>query len=128
MENENLNSENQVIRETSLPLYSSKGWIKFLGVIMIVYGVLLAISLVGIIIAWLAIWLGIMLYKTAEKINYAHVSGDKEAMMKAQHYLASFLTFFGVLAFVNILLMVIFTIVLSTTNWIASLREIVPYY
>ena len=76
MENENLNIEQKVVREVSLPLFSSKGWIKFLGILMIIYGVIAAMTIVGIIFAWLPIWLGVLLNQTANRIEQAHLAGD----------------------------------------------------
>ena len=38
------------------------GWLKFLGIILIIAGGLYALTLVGIIIAWLPIWLGILIF------------------------------------------------------------------
>ena len=47
--------ESQVVREVSAPLFEAKGWMKFLGVLMILYGVLMIMTIVGIVICWLPI-------------------------------------------------------------------------
>ncbi len=40
-----------LVREISLPLYQAQGWMKFLGIVMIVQGVLTALTIIGIIFA-----------------------------------------------------------------------------
>ena len=50
------------------PLYNAKGWMKFVGVLSIIYGVLVALSIIGILIAWLPIWIGILLFQSASAV------------------------------------------------------------
>ncbi len=125
MENEiqNQNPEPEFITQMSFPLYSSKGWIKLIGILMIIYGVILAISIVGIIIAWLPIWLGVLLMQAANRIEQAHVTGNKELMIKAQNSLATFFTIYGVLALVGIIISVVFIIVGLTTGFFMHMQD-----
>jgi hypothetical protein len=58
-------AEALVIREVGTPLFMGRGWLKFLGVISIIQGVLTAFSIVGILICWIPIWLGILLLRSA---------------------------------------------------------------
>ena len=125
MENEIFNNEENTVREVSLPLYGSKGWVKFLGVLMIIYGVLVALSIVGIIIAWLPIWLGILLVKTADSMQQAHLAGDKMAMIKAQNSLSTYFTVYGVLALIGILLVVLFLIVILSTGIMYNIQDMI---
>lgn len=46
-------------------LIRSKGWIKFLGIVLIVYGALLALTVWGLLVAWLPIWMGVLLYQAS---------------------------------------------------------------
>lgn len=48
----------------------SATWMKLLGVLLIIDGVIMLISIVGIIFCWLPIWLGVIIFKAA---------GDAEA-------------------------------------------------
>ena len=45
-------SESEFVRRASMPLYSARGWMKFVGIIMIIGGIPSAIGLVGIIPIW----------------------------------------------------------------------------
>ncbi|MCB2207815.1 MAG: DUF5362 domain-containing protein [Bacteroidetes bacterium] len=130
MENEELNTEQKVVREVSLPLFSSKGWIKFLGILMIIYGVFVAMTLVGIIIAWLPIWLGVLLNQTANRIEQAQVSGDITAMVRSQNSLSTYFTVYGVLALIGIIGIIIAIVVVITTGVLFQLPELLQenYY
>ena len=48
--------EETIIKELSLPIYQSRGWMKLIGVMSIIGGVLAAFTIVGILICWLPIW------------------------------------------------------------------------
>ncbi len=124
MEDEIINNEENVVREVSLPLYGSKGWIKFLGVLMIIYGALVALSIVGILIAWLPIWLGVLLNQTANRIEQAHVAGDKVALIRAQNSLSTYFTIYGVLALIGIAMIALFFIIMLSTGMFSHLNEL----
>ncbi|NOX85591.1 MAG: DUF5362 domain-containing protein [Chlorobi bacterium] len=123
IENQKQNPEPELITQVSFPLYSSKGWVKLIGILMIIYGVILAISLVGIIIAWLPIWLGVLLMQVASRIEEAHVTGNKELMIKAQNSLATFFTIYGVLALIGIIISVVFIIVGLSTGFFMHMQD-----
>ena len=117
------NIESSLITELSLPLLNSKGWIKLIGILMIIYGVILALTLVGIIIAWLPIWLGVLLMQVASRIDQAHVTGNKEMMIRAQTSLATFFTIYGVLALIGIIISVVFVIVGLSTGFFMHMQD-----
>ena len=130
MENEDVNIEQKVVREVSLPLFSGKGWIKFLGILMIIYGAFMALTLVGIIIAWLPIWLGVLLNQTANKIEQAQISGDIAAMVRSQNSLSTFFTIYGILALIGIIGAIIAIVVVVSTGVLYNLPELLQenYY
>ncbi|MFO7651171.1 MAG: DUF5362 family protein, partial [bacterium] len=43
------------------------GWLKFFGIVTIIAGALNALSLVGILWAWLPIWLGVLLVQAGSR-------------------------------------------------------------
>jgi hypothetical protein len=51
--------EAHMVQELSIPIHQAQGWLKFLGVLSIIGGVAQALSLVGIVIAWLALRSGL---------------------------------------------------------------------
>ena len=101
------NSEAMVTKELSLPLYQGKGWMKFLGVMNIISGVSMALTIVGIIVAWLPIWLGVLLFQSASAIEQAQATGDKAAMIQSMSKLKIFFVITGVLMLILLLSVVI---------------------
>ena len=128
MESEILNTEEKIVKELSHPLYSSKGWIKLVGVLLLIYGIFAALTLVGIIIAWLPIWLGILLIQSSNRIADAQLSGDKFAMIKAQSNLGTYFTIYGVLTLLGIVFGIIVFIVAFSTGLLTHLDEFRPDY
>jgi hypothetical protein len=101
-------SANPAIQDLSQPLASGKGWMKFVGIIFIIHGALLAITLVGIIIAWLPIWIGVLVMQSAGAIERAQLSGDAFALKEALAKLRTYFVIQGVLYLVGIALGVIY--------------------
>jgi len=85
------------IREISLPIFQSKGWIKFIGILSIIQGVVAALTLVGLIIAWLFIWIGVLLMQCASAIERARIRGDKASLLSSLEKLRTYFTIQGIL-------------------------------
>ena len=123
IQNLDQNNESGLITEVSSPLYNSKGWIKLIGILMIIYGAIMALSLVGIIIAWLPIWLGVLLLQVSSRIEQAHAIGSKDMMIRAQTSLATFFTIYGVLALIGIIISVVFIIIGLSTGFFWHMQD-----
>jgi hypothetical protein len=105
------NEQANVIKEVSIPLYQARGWMKLLGILNIIGGVLAALSIVGIIIAWLPIWMGVILYQAGSSSEQAYFNGDKYSMAKSLNQLKLYFTINGIMALLGIGIWVIFVIV-----------------
>ncbi len=99
--------QNNLIKEISTPVYQSRGWMKFVGVLLIITGVFYALSIVGIIIAWLPIWMGIVLFQAGSSSEQAFFSGDKFSLLKSLNQIKLFFTIMGIMSLIGILLSVI---------------------
>ncbi len=44
-------------------------WMKVLGVFFIVYGVITCITIIGLVIGWVPIWLGVLLFSSAKRLD-----------------------------------------------------------
>ncbi|MCD4725495.1 MAG: DUF5362 domain-containing protein [Bacteroidales bacterium] len=99
--------QNNLIKEISTPVYQSRGWMKFLGVLMIIVGVFYALTIVGIIIAWLPIWMGVVLYQAGSSSEQAFFSGDKYSLLKSLNQIKLYFTIMGIMSLIGILLSVI---------------------
>jgi hypothetical protein len=95
------------IRGVIEPLYRGKFWMQLLGVVSILYGVLLAITIVGLIVAWIPIWAGVVLMQAVSASSRAFEGGDAVEMTHAMAKLKTYFTIFGVLMLIGIILTVV---------------------
>ena len=98
--------ESSVVQEVSTPIYESRGWIKLTAVLSIINGVLIALSIVGILIAWLPIWMGVVLYKSASSIESAKESGHKYALVESLNNMKTYFTIMGVINLIGLVFLV----------------------
>jgi hypothetical protein len=89
----------QEIKRTSVEM---SGWLKFIGVVAIVYGGLIALTIIGIIIAWLPIWMGIMLYSAGKKANDAQYTNNPMHLVEMMRKLKTFFLVQGVLLIIGL--------------------------
>jgi hypothetical protein len=118
--------DESLVKEVSRPLFGAKGWMKFLGVLMIIYAVLMTIMTfgIGLIIAWLPFWIGLLLFKAAGSVELAATSGDKQALVEAMTKLKTYFTIYGILALIGIVVSVIAMIVFGTTALFSALSNL----
>jgi hypothetical protein len=112
--------ESALIKEIAQPIFEAKGWMKFLGVLMIIYGVLTACTIIGIIFAWLPIWLGVILFQAGSKIDGAYHAGNKAELLASLGKLKTFFLIYGILALIGLALTVIMMLV-----WGAAISAII---
>ncbi|MFG6666966.1 DUF5362 family protein [Halomonas sp. HNIBRBA4712] len=96
----------ELLRDVAEPLYRAKIWMQLIGVMLILGGVLTAITVVGIVIAWIPIWGGVVLMQAAGASKRAYQSGDERELRFALGKLKTHFTIFGVLVLLYLLLFV----------------------
>ncbi len=96
--------EEASIQQLSTPIYQVRGWLKLLGVFSIIEGIVQALSIVGILVAWLPIWMGVLLYQAASSIESAGQFGDRFAFLRSLSSLKTYFVVQGVLTLVGILI------------------------
>ena len=102
----------------------SKGWLKFLGVLMIIYGIIVAFSLVGILIAWLPIWMGVLLFQAGNRADEALFTKDPNQLVTMMSKLKTFFIIQGVLAIIALIALTIAMIgVISTGGTLFSILQ-----
>lgn len=92
-----------LVKEITGPLYEVRGWMKFLGVVMIVQGIMVALSIIGIVVAWLPIWLGVLLFQSASAAETAQISGNKAQLMESLRKLKMYFIINGVLMLIMLI-------------------------
>ena len=95
------------LKELFEPLYRAKIWMQLVGVVLIIMGIITALSIIGIVIAWVPIWAGIVLMQAAGSVDQAYSSGESAAAATAMRRLKTYFTILGVLMLIYIVLMVV---------------------
>ena len=98
-----LPQEPRMVQELSMPIYPARGWLKFLGILSIIGGVGQALSIVGILIAWLPIWMGVLMFQAGSSIDSAGQFGDKFAFLRSLSSLKTYFVLQGVLVLIGII-------------------------
>lgn len=88
---------------------------QFLGIINIISGALTALSIVGILIAWLPIWLGILLMQAASALGTAYEADDEASFIRAGSKLKTYFVVNGVVLIISFVLGILMTLVFWTT-------------
>lgn len=99
--------DSHLVQELSEPIFQSRGWLKFLGVLSIISGVGQALSIVGILFAWLPIWMGVLLFQAGSSVDGAKQFGDKFAFLNSLGKLKTYFVLQGVLSLISILFVVL---------------------
>ncbi|MGP9675388.1 MULTISPECIES: DUF5362 family protein [unclassified Halomonas] len=93
----------EMIRDMIEPIYRAKLWMQLIGVMLIIGGVISAFSIIGIIVAWVPIWVGVVLMQAAKASERAFTSGDEREMKFALGKIKTYFTIFGVMTLLYIL-------------------------
>lgn len=102
----NVSTEEMLVREVAEPLYQARFWMKLAGVLMIISGGLTALTIVGILFAWLPIWLGVLLFQAASSAELARSSGESASLTQSADKLRLYFTITGVVMLVSLILAV----------------------
>lgn len=83
-ESQPLNTQTQSldIKRLVYPLYQSLPWIRVFAACLILYGALITVTGVGVLIAWLPMWIGVMLFLASKSIVNAYNENDEEAFVQ----------------------------------------------
>lgn len=91
------------VRDLAAPLYAAKGWMKLLGVLMILNGILIALTVVGLIVAWLPVWTGVLLFQAAGAAERAHETDNAVELTTALSKLKTYFMILGILALIALI-------------------------
>ena len=110
------NEQISIIQRVSYPLYECKGWMKLLGVIYIIGGALQAITIVGILFAWMPIWLGLILYKSASAAENAYQQGNEYELVQSLAKIKTYFMIMGIATLLGIIITIVMFIFLILTG------------
>jgi len=70
----------------------------------IIGGIIAAFTIVGIIICWLPIWMGVLLFKAGNAIEEAQYTGSREKLEFSLGQLKTYFTINGVLTLIGLII------------------------
>ena len=91
-----------VVHYLDKPLYRAKGWMQLMGIVFILNGVFMALSLVGIVLCWLPIWLGLTLMSAAKNVRVAAELDNQEYLYLALDKIGLFFKIHGILIVIGL--------------------------
>lgn len=97
----------QLIKYLCDNVAKSATWMKLLGVLLIISGLSLIISVVGILICWLPIWIGVILFKAAGDAETAN-KGVPQQLAEYVQKINRFFLIAGILALIELIIGLIF--------------------
>jgi hypothetical protein len=106
-----------------LPAYESKGWLRFLGVVCIAGGALSAITIVGLIVAWLYVWVGVLLWQAGDRVDQAYLRHDPAIFEQFLHKLKTLITIAGVATVLSLAVGVIGLLMALSFGWLALIAS-----
>ncbi|MFN4264011.1 MAG: DUF5362 family protein [Thioalkalivibrionaceae bacterium] len=89
------------------PLFRAKFWMKLIGVLLILSGILVALTIVGLLFAWIPIWAGVMLMQAAGAAQRAYETHDSREARQSLVKLKTYFTIFGVVMLIQIFFVLI---------------------
>jgi uncharacterized membrane protein HdeD (DUF308 family) len=81
---------------------ASKGWLKFLGILSIIAGGLYALTLVGIVVAWMPIWVGIIMVQAGSRAQEYAERGDPKALAGYTGKIKTLFAIMGILTLISL--------------------------
>ena len=103
---------NGVLQQIFMPLRNNLFYVKAASWFLLIYGGLMAITIVGIIIAWLPIWMGITLRQTAAGIENGYATGNSQEFASATKNLSTYFAILGVLSMIWLVLISIYVVII----------------
>ncbi|MEO0270238.1 MAG: DUF5362 family protein [candidate division WOR-3 bacterium] len=98
------------------------GWIKFFGIVNIIAGILEAITIIGILIAWIPIWIGITALQAASSAEKASISKSEADLIQYHSKIRFLFQLIGILIIVGIILgIIIFLVAIVASAFFASM-------
>ena len=95
----------------AMPLHRAKFWLKLLGIFNVVIGALYCVTIIGAIVGWLPLWIGILLNKAASNLETGVRNNSSGAIQNALSNLATVITFAGVLCLIQLVIFVLYILV-----------------
>lgn len=94
------------MRDIIEPLYRSRFWMQLLGVMLILAGLLTALSIVGVIVAWIPVWAGVALFQAAGAAKRGYEDHSEKDVKQTMAKLRTYFLVSGIMTLVYVLFMI----------------------
>jgi len=98
-------------------LRNTTGWLKFLGIVNIVMGGLAAITIVGLIFAWLPIWMGVLLYRAGSSATEFVYSDNALHLIESMDKLRTYFVLQGIIVLIQVGLLLFMFLGVIPSGW-----------
>ncbi len=88
--------EDETVQRIIRPIDQSRGWMKLMAVMLFISGGLAAITIIGLIVAWLPIWMGVLLWQSAGSAEAASKTGLESDAIDSLSRLKTLFTIQGI--------------------------------
>ena len=100
-------SSPQVLENLKTTAKNMEVWLKLIGIVSIVSGALTALSIVGIIFAWLPIWMGVLLIQAASSASNAQNVDNQQELVTMLEKFRLYFIIQGILVIVGLAITVL---------------------
>lgn len=107
--------ETQALQELKFTARNMTAWLKLLGIINIIQGAFAAITIVGIVVAWLPIWLGVLLFQAGNRAQSAEFTNNPRELVQMMEKLRLYFIIQGIVFMVVLAMAVVGMLVMGTT-------------
>ena len=90
------------------PLCKASGWIKLLGIVNIIIGVIYCITIIGLIIGWLPLWIGITLNRASNSLKAGYEQSNRHEIREGMSSLALVYKIIGVIVIIYLVLLALY--------------------
>lgn len=95
IETDTANNNSVQISTLIYPLYQSLFWIRLFAACLIFYGALITVTGIGVLVAWVPMWIGVLLLLTAKAISQAYTKNNEQALNLTLSRLKTIFTILG---------------------------------
>lgn len=121
-------TDNPLVTQLMEPIAKAGFWLKFMAIIQIIAGIFTAITVIGLLFAWLPIWMGILMWQIANRAKEAAISGDRLSGESAQNKTKTLFIIMGVITLLYFLftigyIVLIFALGLSDPDFLRQFEQ-----
>jgi hypothetical protein len=90
------------------PLCDVAGWLKFLGIVNIIVGVIYCITIIGAIFGWLPLWIGVLLKNASNELGQGYRLRSEDGIRIGMEKLGLAIKIIGVLTVIGLAINVLY--------------------